>query len=752
MASWLSPHSSRSSSYSDAARLSVSSQSDTHSAAFLQTINLLKFELQIETQLKLYDDISLEDFLQHVWGLSAEKQKQLLKLESIKKLDSTALAEYMRIVATKELKETSLHKPFTMISETLLQDILDELGELGKDTDNMSLYTWDGNGSTIIKSQFTHSKPGLIAVRWFPRAFKPDWPRTFCVLKFKSKHIPNTPLEDGSCDLLPAYIAGPDDPFTSSPSSSRARKVSVEAPFDVTDAIATGEKRKRSAKDVDGNDAKKQKHRTLTSLTHNQLQLATYALECMAVSSRYYITGILIEGFVITLWYYDCTAIVRTQSFDLIAFPQYLGLILYAMSQATVQQAGFDPHLYVLSTPSIEKAPGDAVVEKPFDIAVLTRLSSPVDELKNIYMKLSSKIADHQPPAVFKLVGHPLHVYRGLLGRGTMVYPVSQLINNKEWLNDLILKSSWQTQMCTPEGDIIQHLRKTIPAFKDHLPDIKYSAAYSSKDDLKLPRTQMPELKATHEHNGIEERDLYILSMPIYKKLWEVESIAEFKRVFIDCVECHYHAYKDGKVLHRDLSESNLMVWYTESGSVKGILNDWDMASELDTDGETPPSAALRRTGTIPFMACDLLNVKLSVHRYRHDLESFFYILVWAATHYNIEKRIREANTKRPLIYWMQKDMVQACVRKSNFIIFYSKAEIVFEHILSEFKDVLTDWIVPLRSLFRDAFLSADDAYRKNDTSYDFSTCGGLITFETFMRTMGMTPRYVPPLSIPAVN
>jgi hypothetical protein len=88
----------------------------------------------------------------------------------------------------------------------------------------------------------------------------------------------------------------------------------------------------------------------------------------------------------------------------------------------------------------------------------------------------------------------------------------------------------------------------------------------------------------------------------------------------------HYHAYATGNVFHRDLSENNLMFKRdAHSNSEKGVVNDWDVASHLDDKGEVPTSTARHRTGTIPFMACDLLVDEPPVHIYRHDLESFFY-------------------------------------------------------------------------------------------------------------------------------
>lgn len=57
----------------------------------------------------------------------------------------------------------------------------------------------------------------------------------------------------------------------------------------------------------------------------------------------------------------------------------------------------------------------------------------------------------------------------------------------------------------------------------------------------------------------------------------------------------------------------------------KGVLIDLDLAKEKDSDSDT--SRAPHRTGTLEFMAIEVL--KGMPHTWRHDLESFFYVLIW---------------------------------------------------------------------------------------------------------------------------
>ena len=125
----------------------------------------------------------------------------------------------------------------------------------------------------------------------------------------------------------------------------------------------------------------------------------------------------------------------------------------------------------------------------------------------------------------------------------------------------------------------------------------------------------------------------------------------------------HHWVWKTSSILHRDISTNNIM-WYRIGDKVIGVLCDWDLAEQnarggnitstrayagfvvpttnnqneepvTNTGAETggPENAAAKprcRTGTSPFMAIDLLRSgPVPIHLYRHDLESFFYVLVY---------------------------------------------------------------------------------------------------------------------------
>jgi hypothetical protein len=175
-------------------------------------------------------------------------------------------------------------------------------------------------------------------------------------------------------------------------------------------------------------------------------------------------------------------------------------------------------------------------------------------------------------------------------------------------------------------------------------------------------------------------------------------------------------------------------------GRAKGIVNDWDMASHLDTAGEVTTSTARHRTGTIPFMARELLVDEPPVHLYRHDLESFFYILVWAAVHFDIQSKTR-LPIHPVLKEWDNDSLRITWHAKGNFLLGAGASELVFSHVREEFSDVLDNWILPLWNLFVDAVQAMPRPGRAVLPGFDHETLGGCLTFDTFMATIGRVPR-----------
>ncbi|TWU79100.1 hypothetical protein ED733_008727 [Metarhizium rileyi] len=113
-----------------------------------------------------------------------------------------------------------------------------------------------------------------------------------------------------------------------------------------------------------------------------------------------------------------------------------------------------------------------------------------------------------------------------------------------------------------------------------------------------------------------------LLVSPAGRVISEFITIMELLESMRDAIKAHQSLYITGNILHRDISPNNIIITKSEEG-FKGMLIDLDLAKVQDGS----PSGARHQTGTIQFMAIQVL--RNADHTYRHDLESFFYVLLW---------------------------------------------------------------------------------------------------------------------------
>ncbi|KAJ3913470.1 hypothetical protein F5877DRAFT_52331, partial [Lentinula edodes] len=115
--------------------------------------------------------------------------------------------------------------------------------------------------------------------------------------------------------------------------------------------------------------------------------------------------------------------------------------------------------------------------------------------------------------------------------------------------------------------------------------------------------------------------------------LMSLKSSKEYAQVFYDVVQCHYWGWKYPRILHRDISIGNIMVREKDRQKY-GVLNDWDLAIWLNERKEG--STSKFRTGTKPYMAHEQHSSDWQgPHRFRHDLESVFYVILLLVSLYS---------------------------------------------------------------------------------------------------------------------
>ncbi|KIK34035.1 hypothetical protein CY34DRAFT_664792 [Suillus luteus UH-Slu-Lm8-n1] len=136
----------------------------------------------------------------------------------------------------------------------------------------------------------------------------------------------------------------------------------------------------------------------------------------------------------------------------------------------------------------------------------------------------------------------------------------------------------------------------------------------------------------------------------------------EFLSTWWQIIVCHFVLWKNG-VHHRDISPSNLMVYKTSGGRWIGVLIDFDLSSTQDGP------LGQECTGTVPFMALDLLTEEAIEgqvkHLYQHDAESLIWVLTWVCICYEDGVYIGKGTKIHD---WLRVDAPRCHEKKSSFL------------------------------------------------------------------------------------
>ncbi|KAG1840713.1 hypothetical protein DFJ58DRAFT_88001 [Suillus subalutaceus] len=183
----------------------------------------------------------------------------------------------------------------------------------------------------------------------------------------------------------------------------------------------------------------------------------------------------------------------------------------------------------------------------------------------------------------------------------------------QDWV---MAKIFWGEADRTSEPEIlkkVEEIAKLHDTVKDYVHQFLWYHTFTNPTSAIREALRVPE-PSTGSHV------LYILA---FRKLHLITKLhgKELFDVWRQCIPCHLNLWKEG-VYHQDITPGNLM-WYRKNGKLIGVLNDYDLSSSANVVGPR----GNERTGTVPFMALDVLSAKAQrgevKHLYHHDLESF---------------------------------------------------------------------------------------------------------------------------------
>ena len=195
----------------------------------------------------------------------------------------------------------------------------------------------------------------------------------------------------------------------------------------------------------------------------------------------------------------------------------------------------------------------------------------------------------------------------------------------------------------------------------------------------------------------------------------------------------HHDLYEKAGILHRDISINSLMVHPEEPE--KGVLINFDMAAQ-DKDPNTGARIDLppMQGGTLPFRAVDLCcEDPLPRSLYRHDLEGFFFVLLWMLL-YRSGRSVDECFAP-----WSAGDWTSIYNDKKRFL--YGGGDDRF----SGYLPLNDSWVEPLRSAFNRGYSArAQHSGTLSEpplSPSDEDTLDNHITYEIFIGILKGTSR-----------
>ncbi|KAI0642696.1 hypothetical protein C8Q79DRAFT_1106035 [Trametes meyenii] len=289
------------------------------------------------------------------------------------------------------------------------------------------------------------------------------------------------------------------------------------------------------------------------------------------------------------------------------------------------------------------------------------------------------------------LVGKPYFSAKGMTGRGTRGYVAIDTETKKfVWLKD-----AWRAfyDFVEPEGVVLQQLNDldvvNVPTFVCHgdltgqatqSPDVWEEVHRSSTGDselnastsgpaaasssatcsLKRPRalddvdgsvSPSPPGDTQETSSSSTDEGKCPLRLHIHYRLVVKEVAMPLKNfvsghhlvsVLFDCLQAHRMAAEQAKILHRDVSGGNILIYprikaspRTKGKSIvlKGLLTDWELSKDI-TNGKKRVARQPERTGTWQYMSASMLSEYGKLVDIPDELESFFHVLLYYSVRY----------------------------------------------------------------------------------------------------------------------
>ncbi|THH31468.1 hypothetical protein EUX98_g2708 [Antrodiella citrinella] len=424
-------------------------------------------------------------------------------------------------------------------------------------------------------------------------------------------------------------------------------------------------------------------------LNGDEIVPALFVRTMLCHGLRLYATGLAIQESRITLYYGDRFGIVKSQPFDFIEEPELLVLVIGALSNAHTSILGFHPYLRLGITPKLRVSFLESYIKMP---------------------RAYDDEGDARGPWVFKIIGDAVAQYNPgvVLGRAATIVQVRVPRNpaDPEDTGDkkFYLKTVWNSEKYMPEDDALRMIHVELPKHNVHAAKhvaSLYCSMKASVSQMGLARNFFGDVE------GNVPRICRSIVTDAYLPMFTLRNAGELKVVFLDVLRAHRCVWEYAGILHRNISTNNV-AYFMDNDTPHGILTGFDLCRRredveydcaLAQDGLLPESR-IECVGTLPFISIELLSEVAIVHKYHHDLESFFYLLCF----YCVAHNPAILDYDRPIQSWSQADKAHCVYAKTDFLYARSQdeaMETLFRDAHEEYRELIEAWVRPLLSLFR---------------------------------------------------
>ena len=380
------------------------------------------------------------------------------------------------------------------------------------------------------------------------------------------------------------------------------------------------------------------------------LQMSRYVREAfIAQPTRRFVHGFTLRGASMELWVFDRSGCFSSGSFDIHEQPQrFIGAIVgYAMMTDeelgldTFIQWGTEGRFVDIKEFATEQKKRLELEMNPFSKrrAIVSRGTScyRTSDLKNV-VKFSwtstgrpleefylRKAQEQRVKGIATLIGQSSITSIGEMREGLTITAAQRHQFKHYRGTSSTPRSSFQHSGSRPHSGRVPSGKRNL--INDEPKERKKSRSTTHAKPTHEPaKEQAAETPYTPNEDPYDDRQFTCLAIsPAGRALVEYEDVPELLTALRDAIKAHKSLYIDGGILHRDISESNIIITDpSKADGFAGMLIDLDLARE----SEQLPSGVRQHTGTMEFMAIEVLRGNVR-YTYRHDLESFFYVLLW---------------------------------------------------------------------------------------------------------------------------